>query len=55
MNVFEYSMFEFARQTMTERLAKVASDEERERLVEVDAFLTDYLKKERRNSSRKKV
>lgn len=40
---------------MAERTAKVTSNDERDRLVEVDAFLTDYLKKERRNASRKKV
>lgn len=40
---------------MKERMAKVSSGEDMRRLEEVDTFLTGYLKKEKRNASRKKV
>lgn len=43
------------KQTMAERMAKVKSDEEQNGLIQVDAFLSGYLKQERRNLSRKKV
>lgn len=40
---------------MKERMAKVSSGDDLQRLQEVDKFLTSYLKKEKRNASRKKV
>lgn len=43
------------RQTMTERLTNARSRKDREDLTRVDAFLTGYLGKEKRRSSRAKV